>query len=255
MGTHARLLYAGELMGLRGDPNPDALAEGIEPVEGAWIMEAHRGDVELDLGSTVQLFGGVGRRINSELPRTRTEADIGGAVVLPLGLGWNLTALATGRRHWARHPGWDAWGVTGLLRLRAPLPGDHMFKARGMVLWDSWPNFFQWEPTVLQRDDLALRVELGPWSRDLNGWRVGLTYNLATRASSANAYDFTDHRALLELRWQGGWNPVQPRAAALETSHQALPWGLEEGHDLGLDRVQDLLRQEDSARRGSSCAD
>jgi hypothetical protein len=254
-GTRARLLYANELMGLRGDPDPDALPAGQEPLEGGWIMETHRGDLELDLGPGVQIFGGAGRRIYSELPRTRTEADAGAAVVLPLAPGWNLTALGTGRKHWARHPGWDAWGVTGLLRLRAPLPGEHMVKLRGMVLWDSWPQYQQWEPTVANRRDLAARVQIGPWTRDYAGWRFGLTYNLAIRDSSVEEYDYTDHRALLEIRWQGAWKPGQPSAAAVDGAHQPLPWGIEEGADLGLDRVQDLLRQEDSARRGSSCAE
>jgi hypothetical protein len=254
-GTRARLMYAPELMGLRGDPDPEALAAGQEPIEGGWIMETHRGDVELDLGPNVQLFGGGGRRIFSELPRTRTEADLGAAVVLPLGSGWNLAALATGRKHWARHPGWDAWGVTGLLRLRAPLPGDHMVKLMSMLTWDSWPQYQQWEPTVFSRGDLAARVQAGPWTRDLDGWRLGVTYNLATRASSVDTYDYTDHRVLLELRWQGAFDPTGPAATAVDEAHQPMPWGLDEGGDLGLDRVQDLLRQEDSARRGSSCAE
>ncbi len=254
-GTRARLLYANELMGLRGDPDPDALAVSQDPLEGGWIMETHRGDVELDLGSSVQLFGGAGRRIYRELPRTRTEADAGAAAVLSLAPGWNLTGLTTGRIHRARHPGWDAWGLTGLMRLRAPLPGDHMVKLRAMVMWDSWPEFAQYDPEAGARDDLALRVQVGPWSRDLRGWRAGLTYNLATRSSTVDAYDYTDHRALLELRWQGAWNPTGPRAATASADHLAMPWGLDEAGDLGLDRVQDLLRQEDSARRGSSCAE
>jgi hypothetical protein len=254
-GTRARLMYAPELMGLRGDPDPEALAVGEEPLEGGWIMETHRGDLEIDLGPTVQLFGGGGRRIYSELPRTRTELDLGGAWVVPLGKGWNIAALATGRKHWARHPGWDAHGATGLLRVAAPLPGDHMVKLLSMVTWDSWPDYQQWEPTVLERTDVAARLQVGPWTRSLDGWRFGLTYNLASRASSVDAYDYTDHRALLEVRWQGGGNPGAPAAAAVGPSHQPMPWGLDDGGDLGLDRVQDLLRQEDSARRGSSCAE
>lgn len=254
-GTRARLMYAPELMGLRGDPDPSTLTTSQDPLVGGWIMETHRGDFELDLGPNVQLFGGGGRRIYRELPRTRTEADLGGAVVVPLGAGWNVSALATGRKHWARHPGWDAMGATGLVRLRAPLPGDHMVKLLSMLTWDSWPAYQQWEPTVLERTDVAARVQVGPWTRSFDGWRFGLTYNLAYRASSVDAYDYTDHRALLEIRWQGGWNPTAPAVAAVDAAHQPMLWGLEEGGDLGLDRVQDLLRQEDSARRGSSCAE
>lgn len=254
-GRHARLLYSSELMGLRGDQDPDELEAGMEPVEGGLVMEAHRGDLELDLTPGVQLFAGTGRRVYRELRRTRTEIDGGGAWVLPLAGGWNLTGVATGRYHLARHPGWNAWGLTGLLRLRVPLPGEHMIKLRGIVMLDRWPDFGAWEPTVESRDDLALRLQVGPWTRDLAGWRVGLTYNLATRASSMDAYDYTDHRVLIELRWQHGWNPGLPAAATLVEPRLPLPYGLQEGGDQGLDRVQDLLRQEDSARRGSSCVD
>ncbi len=254
-GTRGRLLYSAELMGLRGDPHPDALATGITPVEGGWIMEAHRGDLELDLPHNVQLFAGGGRRVYSELRRTRWEFDGGGAIVLPIGQGWNLTGVATGRYHRARHPGWDAWGLTGLARLAAPLPGGHMLKLRGMLLYDRWPRFGEWEPTVPSRDDLAYRLQVGPWTRSLGGWRIGVTYNLASRSSSLDGYGYTDHRALVELRWQQGWDPGQPAAATPAADHLTLPWGLEGGGDMGLDRVQDLLRQEDSARRGSSCVD
>ena len=254
-GTRARLLYGAELMGLRGDGNLAELEAGMGPVEGGLVMEAHRGDLELDLTPGVQLFAGGGRRVYRELRRTRTELDGGGAWVLPLGGDWNLTTVATGRVHFARHPGWDAWGLTGLLRVRAPLPGGHMVKLRGMLLWDAWPQFGLWEPTVDVRGDLAVRLQLGPWTRDLNGWRFGLTYNFATRASSLDAYDYSDHRALVEIRWQRSWNPGPPRAADMDEPYLPLPYRLDQGGDQGLDRVQDLLRQEDSARRGSSCVD
>ncbi len=254
-GRRARLLYSAELMGLRGDEEQDELAAGLNPVEGGPAMEAHRGDLELDLTPGVQAFAGAGRRIYREIQRTHTEIDGGGAWVLPFAGGWNLTSVVTGRYHLARHPAWNAWGLTGLVRLRVPLPGEHMLKLRGMVLWDRWPEFGAWEPSVEQRNDLAARLQVGPWTRDVRGWRVGLTYNLATRASSLDAYDYTDHRALLELRWQRGWNPGLPPVAELAEPRLPLPYGLQEGGDQGLDRVQDLLRQEDSARRGSSCVD
>jgi tetratricopeptide (TPR) repeat protein len=253
-GERGRILYSAELMGLRGDPEPASLAEEVDVVAGGWIMEAHRGDLELDIGSGAQLFAGGGRRIYSELHRSRWELDGGGARVQPLGGGWNLTGVATGRYQQAEHPGWDTWGLTGLARLAAPLPGGHMLKARGMVLYDVWPDFGLWENTEPSRSDVALRLQVGPWSRSFSGWRLGLTYNLAQRSSTVDAYSYTDHRALLEIRWQQAWDPSQPRAASIER-HLVLPYGLDDGGESGLDRVQDLLRQEDSARRGSSCVD
>ncbi len=130
-----------------------------------------------------------------------------------------------------------------------------MVKVRGMVLWDRWPEFETWESSVVSRDDLALRLRLGPWTRAFGGWRFGLGYNYATRISNFDDYDYTDHRGLVEVRWQGAWHPGLPSVVPVPEHGLALPYGLEGRGDQGLDRVQDLLRQEDSARRGSSCAE
>jgi tetratricopeptide (TPR) repeat protein len=252
-GRRGRLLYAGELLALRGDEDPDEIAAGLPAVDGGLLMEAHRGELEVDLGPHTQVFAGGGRRVYSDMIRTRTEADGGAALVLPLSAGWNLTGVLGGRFQRARHPGWDAWGLTGLVRLRVPLPADWMLLGRTLVLWDVWPRFGLYEPSVNDRRDLSVKVEVGPWTRAFGGWRFGLSYALTRRASALDDYDFTDHRALLEARWQRATNPRLPRAAGAEPP--SFPWGAERGADDGLDRVQDLLRQEDSARRGSSCAD
>ncbi|MFH1464749.1 MAG: tetratricopeptide repeat protein [Pseudomonadota bacterium] len=254
-GRRLRLLYSGELMGLRGDADEDELEAGMSEVEGGLLMEAHRGELELDLSERVQLFAGSGRRVYRDLVRTRWEWDGGGALVLPLGGGWNLTGVAAGRYQLARHPAWSSWGLTGLARLRVPLPGDWMVLTRAMVLWDDWPRFGEYEPSVEERHDLAFKAEIGPWTRDFDGWRFGLDYAFSHRASSMESYDYTDHRVLLEARWQRAWNPGLPRAVQPPGLDLPWDWGLDAGGDQGLDRVQDLLRQEDSARRGSSCAD
>jgi hypothetical protein len=254
-GRRTRLFYSGELMGLRGDRDQGEIDAGLPAVEGGLLMEAHRGELEVDLSPQVQLFAGAGRRVYRDLVRTRWELDGGGAVVLPLSGGWNLTGIAAGRYQRARHPGWDSWGLTGLARLRVPLPAEGMVLLRTMVLWDDWPRFGEYEPAVQGRHDLSMKAEIGPWTRDLGGWRFGLTYAIAHRASTLEDYDYTEHRALIEARWQRAWNPRLPKVAARDGFDLPLDWGLDSGGDQGLDRVQDLLRQEDSARRGSSCAD
>jgi len=245
-GTRGRLLYSFELMGLRGDQ---------DQIEGGWAMEAHRGELEADLSDRLQAFTGVGRRIYRELPRTRTEWDGGLAAVLPLARGWNLTGIVAGRAHNARHSGWDAWGWTGLLRVRAPLVAGHMVKLRAMALWDRWPQHGEYDSEIPVRRDVVIKAQAGPWTRSLDGWRFGLTYNLSWRESLADDYDYVDHRLLLELRWQDAWDPFLPGALATSDDHLPLPYGFDRASDQGLDRVQDLLRQEDSARRGSSCVD
>jgi hypothetical protein len=157
----------------------------------------------------------------------------------------------------ARHEAFDGRGATVLARLRVPLPKDMMIKARGMVLYDGYPHSEEYYGET--RRDLMLKGEVGFWSPDFHGWRVGAVYLPARRFSTIDTvsdnFNFTDHRVLVQIRWQGALDPSLPRKARGGAHHVPLPHGLAAGGDAGLDRVQDLLRQEDSARRGSMCVD
>lgn len=236
-----RLLYSYELLALR---------------DSGWTMVAHRGEIEADVPGGVQIFLGVGRRIYTHLPRTRTEADGGVAAVIPLGRGWNLTAIAAGRVQQARNDAFHDRGLTGLVRLRIPLPAGAMIKARVLASIDVYPLSEAYYGLV--RRDAMLRAEVGPWAPPWEGWRVGLTYTLALRDSSVDnatdTFSYTDHRVLLQFRWEGSLDPKRPRRAPTGRGYQPLPYGLA-SDDSGLERVQDLLRQEDGARRGSQCVD
>jgi hypothetical protein len=243
-GVRFRLLYGYELLGL---------------MDRGWYMTAHRAEFELDVLPELQLFGGVGRRIYQHLPRTRTEMDLGAALVLALPGGWNLTWLVAGRMQFARHEAYDERGLTGLVRLRIPLPADFMIKLRYMVLYDVFPDSAAYYGQDRPRKDLMLKAEAGVWTPAWLGFRIGASYTLAHRYSTVEGvidnFNYTDHRFLLQLRWGGSLDPTLPSKAKVGPDHLALPYGLEEGGDSGLDRVQDLLRQEDSARRGSMCVD
>jgi hypothetical protein len=240
----ARLLYSYELFGLLDD---------------GWYMTAHRGELELDLLPWLQVFGGAGRRIYAHLPRTRTEMDVGAALVFPLPGGWNITGIVAGRMQLARHPAFDDRGLTGLLRLRVPLPSDFMIKLRVMGLYDVFPDSAAYYDSTRRRRDFLLKVEVGPWTPSFHGFRVGATYTLSHRMSTIDEglenFDYTDHRFLLQVRWEGSFDPSLPGEASVGDEHLELPYGLGGDGDSGLDRVQDLLRQEDSARRGSMCVD
>jgi tetratricopeptide (TPR) repeat protein len=252
----ARFLYSYDLFGLlknaRGwDDDPET--------EQGWYMTAHRGEVEVDVLPELQVFGGAGRRIYQHLPRTRTELDVGLAAVFPLSGGWNLTGIMAGRMQFARNQAFDDRGLTGLVRVRVPLPEDFMIKLRVMGLYDVYPDSAAYYRSERRRRDFLLKAEAGPWTPSFHGLRVGLTYTLAHRISTIESiednFNYTDHRVLLQLRWQGSFDPTLPGTVRVGDDHQPLPYGLDEGRDSGLDRVQDLLRQEDSARRGSMCVD
>jgi hypothetical protein len=240
--SRARLLYSYELLGIS---------------DKGWYTEAHRAELELDIFSWYQVFGGVGRRFFEHLPRTRTEVDMGIAVVFPFKGGWNLTGIAAWRAQIARDEAFDDRGITGLLRARVPLPWGAMIKLRAMALYDYYLYSEKYYGKV--RRDILLKAEAGPWTPDFYGFRLGVTYTGARRISTIDMivdnFNYKDHRGLLQLRWRGSFNPALPGRADVGDDHIPLPYGQEDARDSGLDRVQDLLRQEESARRGSMCVD
>lgn len=243
------LAWSGELLALHGgdlyrDPGP------------RWFLEGHRAELEFTPVPELQVFVGAGRRVYRERPRTRTEVDGGVAVLPPLPGGWGLAIVAMGRWHDARADAWDGGGASALVRVAAPLPGGAFVKLKVLAGVDHQPDSAAWYLSPVPRTDLLVKVQLGPWSPLLpGGFRLGASYGLAWRHSSIEDYGYTDHRLLGELRWEGGWDPFGPRPVPPDETRWPLPWGLGEGSASGLDRVRDLLRQEDSARRGSSCVD
>ncbi len=247
-GPHLSLAHSGELLAVHG-------GDAYQSPGPRWFMEAHRAELEFLPVPELQLFAGAGRRIYRELPRTRTEVDGGLALLLPLPGGWNLTGIAAGRVQNARHEAYDGFGVTGLVRIAVPLPGRAMLKVKAMVVGDRYPDSAAYYSAERPRDDLLFKAQVGPWSPPLGGFRLGLAYTFSGRHSTVEDYAYTDHRVLFEVRWTGALDPAAPRASTPSIDHLALPYGLGSTGDSGLDRVQDLLRQEDSARRGSSCVD
>ena len=240
-----RALYSYELMGISG-----RMDDGM-------FMTAHRGELELDISPRLQFFGGSGRRIYQHMPRTRTELDGGLALIFPFEGGWNFTLIYAMRIQFARNEAFDDRGLTGLVRLKVPLPKDAMIKFRVMLLYDTYPHSEEFFGK--NRRDFMLKSEIGPWTPSFRGWRIGLTYGLTYRDSTIDGvvdnFNYTDNRFLLHVRWQGFFNPTGPRQANTPEDHIPLPYGFESKKDSGLERVQDLLREEDSARRGSMCVD
>lgn len=251
--SRVRLLYSYELLGVNsGDAyHSTAPAPQVGGWPGQrWYMEAHRGELEADLGSRFQVFGGAGRRIYREMGRTRTEGDGGLALAVPFAEGWNFTGILSGRLQDARSSDWDLWGGTALMRVAAPLPGANLLLVRGMVLGDRYDA-----SNPEGRRDLTGSLQVAPWTRSIHGVRYGASWTWTDRQSSVSDWSYTDHRVLLEARWQPSWGSRKAPLAPVPSDFLPLPYGLERASDGGLDRVQDLLRQEDSARRGSSCAD
>jgi hypothetical protein len=104
---------------------------------------------------------------------------------------------------------------------------------------------------LAERRDVLLKLSASAFTppfRDQS--KLGFTYEFSDRDSTANAYANTDHRLLAKLIWTFTADPWLP-AAVSQSDHVALDYGL---HNRELaERVQDLLRQDESVQRSSSC--
>ncbi len=230
------------------------------------FYHGHRGEVEVETGS-LTFFAGGGRRIFAENGRTRWEIDGGGGGSFVLFDRVNLLAAVSLRYYEAIGDPYDLAGGTALLvartglglglyaRVGATLGLDHYFNsggARGMAAYGSSDKRF----------DLLTKGSIELWSPSWLGARAGVSYEFSWRDSSVDrsnsteSYDYTEHRLLAKLRWVFSWNPWAPESVD-PPEHVPLDYGLGPAGGPGMaeERIQDLLRQDEAARRGSSCVD
>jgi len=243
-----RLGYGGQLFLLTGGDTYDGGPR--------WYYESHRGELEWAPRPWITLLGGAGHSSFREEPRTRTELD--GSVGLTF-RPWRLALLAVAslRAHWAQHPAYDLGGGTLITSATMPL-GPLSVRARFLLSVDFYPDsagYFDAAPAATEgRSDLLIKGGLEAWSPSWRGMRAGLTYEPSGRLSSIEAYDYVDHRVMLRLRLRLDLDPWAPATAADRPGHVRLPLGSVRAEDaLEEERIQDLLRQEDAARRGSTC--
>jgi hypothetical protein len=215
-----------------------------------WFYESHRAEAELELPRGVTLFGGGGKTRFRERARSRAEGDLGVGLQRSLGRVALLGALS-GRVHRAEVPGYDLWGGSLLAAATAPL--GRGFQARGSLVLglDAYTRSREYFGVGRDRRDLAARFSAGVFAPPWRRLAVGVAYEPAVRSSTVDAYAYTDHRLLVKLRWQLDADPWAPATVAPD-GHVSF-WGRTAATGLAADRIQDLLRQEDAARRGSSC--
>jgi hypothetical protein len=215
------------------------------------FYDGHRGDLELELDDAVTLLLGGGRRIFRQRGRSRWEVD-GGA-------GWSLwpvdklhLLLAVSLRYQsANNEEYDQFGgnALGLARL---LLGRGFYSR---IKVSTGGAYYANSPPEEGGRDLFIKPSVGFWSPARHGARIGVTYEFARRDSSAEvSYSYTEHRGLFQIRWNTTLDPWSPGAAA-PRNHVPLNYGIRGDEEPGLEeeRIQDLLRQDETARRGSSC--
>lgn len=215
-----------------------------------WYAGGHRGELELEVAPWMLVLAGGGGRSFRELGRSRAEADLGLAGQAALGGRFRLAWAALGRVYRARDPVYHQWGATALVSGTTRVWRDATVRTGVLAAFDDYPDsgtYFGPEP----RRDLFVRGTLGAWSPSLHGARVGLTYEVSHRATTADAWSFSDHRVTLALRWGGAWSGGLP-AAASERATVDLPWGLDP--DQPDERVTDLLRLDEPVQNVCGCA-
>ncbi len=244
-----RLFYRGQLFLLAGT---DKYTEAGP----RWYYETHRGELDWAPRPWLTVMTGAGRSIFRERSRTRTELD--GSLGLALNV-WRIRLLSvlSYRLHWATSSAYNLGG--GTVIVSGTLPLKHL-SLRGRLLssFDLYPDSAGYFSSLDQdaheaRRDFMIKGGLELWSPSWRRARVGLTYEFSRRLSSVSSYEYQDHRLLLRLRFNVTFDPGAPATAATPSGHVRLPYGVSRAEQLEDERIQDLLRQEDAARRGSSC--
>ena len=196
------------------------------------------------------LLAGGGQRTFRELGRTRYEVDLAVAGQAPLGGRFRLSWAVLGRLYRSRDPIFDQIGASALLNGTVRVWRDATVRAGVLVAGDDYPDsgtYFAASP----RRDLFVRGTLGAWSPSVAGVRVGVTYEASHRATTAEAWSFSDHRVMLAVRWGGAWSGGLPRASERRATVE-LPWGLDP--DQPDERVTDLLRLDEPVQNVCGCA-
>jgi hypothetical protein len=234
------------------------LLEGGDAYEAGplWYHQGHRGELELELGRSLTLFGGGGRREFRIMGRSRWELDLGLGGGGALGDRVFMLGALTGRAHRAVNHGYHLFGASALTSLQVRIHGQWTLRAVVSLSYDDYPDplsrlVFS---ATQERRDLQIKGRVEFWTPPFAGVRLGAAYAPSHRDSTAGHYSFTDHRVVALVRWIWRADPGRLEARTPE-GHVALDYGLAESeHALG-DRLQDLLRQDEEARRGSSCLD
>jgi hypothetical protein len=221
-----------------------------------WFYEAHRGEIEFNVLSSLAFFGGAGRRLFRETGRSRTEFDGGLGGSVKLGNVWRLMGALSARRHDADKAPYDLVGGSLLLSTEARLPAHWSARVGAMGSIDSYPRsagYFDPKKPKSDRRDVLIKLSASGFSPPFaKGIKAGVTYEYAERFSTVAPYAYRDQRVLIKLLGSFSFDPWLP-AAISPADHVAINYGLE-STDLE-ERVQDLLRRDESVQRSSSCVE
>jgi len=227
------------------------LPGGDQPGGSSWYFEAHRGELEVELSPYLLVLGGMGRRTFGEMGRTRLEADVGLGGHAPLSSRLVLLWAFSFRKHWATERFYDLNGLTALASVQAHLPARVRARVSASFAVDDFPESAGFFGDAARRD-LTPRLAAVAWAPPLWDARLGLGYELTMRDSTVSKYGGSDHRVTLRIGFWGSLDPPAPPASR-EQALAELRWGVGSGDGEVEERIQDLLRQDESAGAGCGC--
>jgi hypothetical protein len=218
-----------------------------------FFYEGHRGELELEVGPHLTLFGGAGKRIFDDMARTRMEFDGG------VGTAWtfwdrlSLLGAVTLRYFMADNKAYNDFGVTGLLAATLYWYKGMQIKAMISLGLDNYMDSRDYFQGGTLRKDRSLKVTAAYLTPAWKGLRGGLVWEFSDKESTVPDYSFSEVRVLVKLMYSFSFDLYRPRGLAPE-NHVPLDFGLEAGGASEVtEKIQDLLRQDESVRRGSSC--
>ncbi|PIE17799.1 MAG: hypothetical protein CSA65_07825 [Proteobacteria bacterium] len=229
---------------------------------GLWFFESHRGEVELELSGGTTFFAGFGRRLFRRRGRDRWEVDGGLGHGFRFAAGRLLLLAALSLRHLQSEAAiFDANGGSLLTALTVALPWELSARVGVSASLDYYgdaPRVEGGQEVGRGGVDLAIKVNTTLWSPPLvAGIQLGVGYQYSWRRTKLLvSFPYEDHRLALRLRWSLRADPWTPAVAPQPPRrHVPIDYGLGARGRGRLDdeRVQDLLRQDEAARRGSSC--
>ena len=257
MGARAGFLYENNLLGFFLGYKTDhlLLAQGDAYSSGPmWYFNGHRGEIEAYLTNHFLVFAGAGTRTFRERARTRIEIDAGVGANLRVHKSHLLLVAFSARKYFARVKPWSIFGTSSVAYWHWQLPKD--FLAKTGILWsqDIYPDskgYEGFQSPNNNRTDNLIRTSLSLWAPSFKGVRIGLGYDFSWRNSTVEVYAFSDHRVTMRVVW-GGHNEVfLPKKAG---SDGLYPMRFEhKGGEEFVERIQELLRQDEQVQRSSSC--
>ena len=221
-----------------------------------WYAGAQRAEAELEWKPWLLVFAGGGRRIFRPMIRDRYELDGGLGGQVPVAARLSMVWAVSGRKHWTDFGTYDLWGGTGLVNLLYTFARGFQPRAGVTVAGDYYPHWHGYlDPagSTENRRDLFVKTIAALGSPLVSGFRFGLLYEYSHRDSTAQLFQFSDHRASVLLTWSGTAELTGPEVAP--TSPLAdVDWGLGGADGRLQERVQDYLREDErTLQRSCGC--